>query len=132
LANVHKSLSADAMPHRVWSDHLIGLGPIARLVPAWIPFHVFWIGFFGIAFIATGVSIGLDRRRVWGAFGLGLMFAIWVLTLHLPRVSDVYGIAGAPRSPNEWSSLFIAIALLPGLEVQRRSATGAATGFDCR
>jgi hypothetical protein len=95
-------------------DHLIGLVPIAGLVPAWIPFHVFWTGFFGIAFIAAGVSIGLNIRRVWGAFGLGLMFAIWVLTLHLPRILGLYGIAGAPRNPNEWSSLFIAIALWGG------------------
>lgn len=42
------------------------------------------------------------------------MFAIWVLTLHLPRVLGLYGIAGAPRNPNEWSSLFIAIALWGG------------------
>jgi hypothetical protein len=80
-------------------DHLIGLVPIAGLVPDWIPFHVFWIGFFGIAFIAAGVSIGLDIRPVWGAFGLGLMFAIWVLTLHLPRILGLYGITGAsPQS----------------------------------
>ena len=114
-------------------DHLIGLEPIARLVPAWIPFHVFWIGFFGIAFIATGVSIGLDVRRVWGAFGLGLMFAIWVLTLHLPRVLGLYGIAGAPRNPNEWSSLFIAIALwggswaLAGVEVFKNQKANGPT-----
>ena len=94
--------------------HLVGLVPIAGLVPAWIPFHVFWIGFFAIALIADGVSIGLDIRRVGSAFGLGLRFAIWVLTLHLPRILGLYGIAGAPHNPREWSSLFIAIALWGG------------------
>jgi hypothetical protein len=40
-------------------------------------------------------------------------FAIWVFTLHLLRVLGLYGGAG-PHSPDEWSSLFIAIALWGG------------------
>jgi hypothetical protein len=47
----------------------------------------------------------------WGAAGIGLMFAIWVFTLHLPRVLGLYAIPGALHNSNEWSSLFIAIAL---------------------
>jgi len=43
------------------------------------------------------------------------MFAIWVVTLHLPRVLGLYGIPGAPHNPDEWSSLFIAVALWGGL-----------------
>jgi hypothetical protein len=39
------------------------------------------------------------------------MFAIWAVTLHLPRVLGLYGIPGAPGDPNEWSSLFVAVAL---------------------
>jgi uncharacterized membrane protein len=96
-------------------DHFLALGFIATLLPSWIPFHVFWVAFFGVAFIASGVSIGLNVLQRWGAAGLGLMFAIWVFTLHLPRVLGWYGIPGAPHNPNEWSSLFIAIALWGGL-----------------
>jgi uncharacterized membrane protein len=96
-------------------DHFLGLAFIATLIPRWIPFHVFWVAFFGIAFIAAGVSIGLNVLRRWGAAGLGLMFGIWVVTLHLPRVLGLYGIPGAPHNPNEWSSLFIAVALWGGL-----------------
>jgi hypothetical protein len=47
----------------------------------------------------------------WGAICIGLMFGIWVVTLHLPRVLGLHGIPGAPRHPNEWSSLFIAVGL---------------------
>jgi hypothetical protein len=75
---------------------------------------VFWIAFFGIGFIAAGLSIGLNLLQHWGAACLGLMYGIWVFTLHLPRVVGLYGIPGAPRNPNEWSSLFIAIALWGG------------------
>lgn len=95
-------------------DHLIALAPIGSLIPSWIPWHVFWIGFFGVGFIAAGLSIGLNFLQRWGATGIGLMFAIWVFTLHLPRVLGLYGIPGAPRNPNEWSSLFIAVALWGG------------------
>jgi uncharacterized membrane protein len=96
-------------------DHFLALIFIANLIPAWIPLHVFWVAFFGVAFIAAGVSIALNIFLRWGAFGLGLMFGIWVVTLHLPRVLGLYGIPNAPHNPNEWSSLFIAVALWGGL-----------------
>ena len=93
-------------------DHFLALRPIGTLVPHWIPWHVFWIALFGAVFIASGLSIGFNLLLRWGAFGAGLMFAVWVFTLHLPRVMGFSG--GAPRSPDEWSSLFIAVALWGG------------------
>ena len=95
-------------------DHFLALAFIATLLPGWIPWHVFWVAFFGVAFVAAGLSIGFNFLERWGAAGIGLMFGIWVLTLHLPRVLGLYGIPGAPRNPSEWSSLFIAIALWGG------------------
>ncbi len=95
-------------------DHFLALAPIGTLIPPWIPWHVFWIAFFGAGFIAAGLSIGFNFLLRWGAAGIGLMFAIWVFTLHLPRtVLGLYGGSG-PHSPDEWSSLFIAIALWGG------------------
>ena len=96
-------------------DHFLALAFIASLIPHWIPFHVFWVAFFGAAFIAAGISIALNLLSRWATALLGLMFGIWVVTLHLPRVLGFYGIPGAPRSPDEWSSLFIAVALWGGL-----------------
>jgi uncharacterized membrane protein len=96
-------------------DHFLALAFIATLIPNWILFHVFWVAFFGVAFIAAGLSIGLNVLQRWGAAGLGLMFGIWVVTLHLPRVLGLYRIPGAPHNPNEWSSLLIATALWGGL-----------------
>jgi hypothetical protein len=94
-------------------DHFLALAPIGTLIPPWIPWHVFWIAFFGAAFIAAGLSIGFNFLRRWGAACIGVMFAIWVFTLHLPRVFGFYG-GGGPHSPDELSSLFIAIALWGG------------------
>jgi uncharacterized membrane protein len=95
-------------------DHLIALEPIGSLIPSWLPWHVFWVAFFGVGFIAAGVAIALDWLKRPAAIGIGLMFAIWVITLHLPRVLGWYGIPGAPRDPDEWSSLLIAVALWGG------------------
>jgi hypothetical protein len=96
-------------------DHFLALQFIANLLPRWIPWHVFWVAFFGVAFIAAAISIAFDVLLRWGAASLGLMFGIWVITLHLPRVLGLYGVPGAPHNPNEWSSLFIAVALWGGL-----------------
>jgi hypothetical protein len=95
------------------ADHFLALAPIGTLIPAWIPWHVFWIAFFGAGFIAAGLSIGLNVLRLRGAACLALMYAIWVFTLHLPRVLlGLYG--GGLHNPDEWSSLLIAIALWGG------------------
>jgi hypothetical protein len=97
------------------ADHFIALQPIAtRLIPHWIPGHGFWTVFFGIAFIAAGLSIGLQVLARWAAACLGLMFAIWVATLHGPNLLGLSEIPDAPRNPNQWSSLFIALALWGG------------------
>lgn len=95
-------------------DHFLALVGIGTLLPAWIPLHVFWVAFFGLVFLASSVSLVLDRGQRWTLAGLGLMFAIWVFTLHLPRVLGLYEIPGAPQDPAEWSSLFIAVALWGG------------------
>jgi uncharacterized membrane protein len=95
-------------------DHFLLLGPIATLLPSWIPWHVFWIAFFGAGFIAAGLALVAGLLQSWAAAGIALMFAIWVLTLHGPRVLGLYGVPGATQSPAEWQSLFIAVAFCGG------------------
>jgi uncharacterized membrane protein len=95
-------------------DHFLALVFIGSLLPDWIPWHVFWVAFFGVIFIAGGLSIGLRLLERWGAAGVGLMFGIWVIALHLPRTLGFYSIPGALHDPDEWSSLFIAVGLWGG------------------
>lgn len=89
-------------------DHFLALTFLSTLIPNWIPWHVFWIVFSGAGFIAAGVSIALNILLRYAAACIGLMFAVWVFTLHLPRV------VRAPHNPDEWSSLLIAVALWGG------------------
>lgn len=78
---------------------------VATLVPAWIPAHLFWAYFVGVAFVAAALSIISKKMAGLAAALLGIMFFLWVLVLHTPRV------IAAAHSGNEWTSLFMAMAM---------------------
>ncbi|HUD12973.1 MAG TPA: hypothetical protein VMQ56_04890 [Terracidiphilus sp.] len=89
-------------------DHYIVFGLIVSLVPRWIPGGGwFWANVTALAFVAAGVSIAFRWMDRLAATLLGVMFLLWFLVLHLPRVVSY------PRShdPDEWSSAFIALAV---------------------
>jgi uncharacterized membrane protein len=88
-------------------DHFIYLHFMASLVPAWIPRGLFWAAFTGAVFIGTGLSIAAKWMDRWAAFLLGIMFLLWFLLLHSPRVMS----AAHSHNPNEWSSAFIALGM---------------------
>jgi uncharacterized membrane protein len=81
---------------------------IANMVPGWVPWHRFWTIFFGVAFIAAGVSFATGFLQPWAALGLGLMFALWVVIIHLSPV------LGGTADPDKWSDVFIVVALWGG------------------
>ncbi len=89
-------------------QHFLYARFIATLVPAWIPGRLFWAYFIGVAFVAAALSIATQTAARLSATLLGLMFFLWVLILHLPRV------AAAPHNGNEWTSLFVALAMSGG------------------
>lgn len=87
--------------------HFQILTMIAGMVPGWMPWHSFWTVFFGVAFVAAGISFASGFLQSWAAFGTGLMFAIWTLTIHLPALL-------AKQVPDNWSDVFIVVALWGG------------------
>jgi uncharacterized membrane protein YphA (DoxX/SURF4 family) len=89
-------------------QHFMYDGFIATLVPSWIPGHLFWAYFTGAALVAAGVSIAVNKKPRLAATLLGSMFFIWAVLLHAPRV------AAQPRNGDEWSSLFVALAMCGG------------------
>ncbi|WP_310395593.1 hypothetical protein [Hymenobacter sp.] len=81
-------------------------GPfVATLIPAWIPGRLFWAYFVGAAFLAAGLSLLLNRYVRLGAGLLGLMFSLWVLGLHGPRV------LANPLIEAEWTSAVLALGM---------------------
>ncbi len=85
--------------------HFVYAKFIATLLPAWIPAHLFWAYFIGVAFTATAISLFLSFWVTLSASLLAAMFFLWVLLLHAPRV-----IASLYTEP-EWTSMFVALAM---------------------
>jgi uncharacterized membrane protein YphA (DoxX/SURF4 family) len=90
------------------AQHFMYAAFIATLIPAWIPVHLFWIYFTGTGFVVAGLSIATGILAPLASIGLGLMFLLWFLLLHAPRV------AASPRNGNEWTSAFVALAVSGG------------------
>lgn len=87
-------------------DHFLYTDFVATLVPGWLPAHIFWTYFAGVALILSGLAIILNIKRRLAAALLGLMIFLWLLILHIPRaIADPYSGAG-----NEWTSVFEALA----------------------
>jgi uncharacterized membrane protein len=107
-------------------QHFLYAHFIATLVPAWIPGRLFWAYFVGVAFVAAALSIAAQKAARRSAILLGLMFFLWVLIVHLPRV------AAAPHNGNEWTSLFVALAMSGGALLIAGAAKGSSTFYKAR
>jgi hypothetical protein len=86
-----------------WADKVIALGPVffsapmavfggehltvanamAPMVPQWMPAHLFWVYFVGVALEAAALSIVLNRLRSVSSTLLGVMLLLFVLLIHL-------------------------------------------------
>jgi uncharacterized membrane protein len=78
----------------------------ASYVPAWIPYHLFWIYFCGAALLGSGIAIIFKvNTRLFAAL-LGLMILIWFVSLHMPRVI----VAPAADRGDEITSACLALA----------------------
>lgn len=86
--------------------HFLFAKEASTLVPAWIPGHLFWIYFAGVALLGSGIAIILKIKTRLAAILLGAMVLIWFIILHMPRV-----IVSQPADrPDEIASAFLALA----------------------
>jgi hypothetical protein len=86
-------------------QHFLYAHFVGSLVCAWIPWHLFWAYFTGVAFVAAALSIASGVLMRVASLLLGAMFLLWVILLHAPRV------AAAPSSGDEWTSALVAVAM---------------------
>lgn len=96
--------------------HLLYHQAIAGMIPAWIPGRALWPYVTGAAQAAAGLALLTDLLARPAAILTGLMFAAWIVLLHVPAV------AGAPGDRVEWNRLCIALALSGGAWVLGRRA----------
>jgi uncharacterized membrane protein len=55
---------------------------VNTLVPAYMPFRLFWVYFTGTAMIAAGISFVIGVKVRWAATLLGIMLTLFILQLH--------------------------------------------------
>ncbi len=86
-------------------QHFMYAGFIATLVTPWIPGHLFWVYLTGVGMMVAGLCIAINKLGGLAATWLGIMFLLWVIVLHGPRV------AAQLRNADEMSSLLVALAM---------------------
>jgi len=67
-------------------DHMVAAKFIAPTIPSWIPGHLFWAYFVGVALIAAGLSLATRIQWRLAALLLGIMIFLFVLILHIPAL----------------------------------------------
>ncbi len=110
------SLLVFAVLHIKYNDY------IQTLMPSWMPGHVFLSYVVIAAFLLSAFSFFTNLKVRLAALWLGIMFLLWVLTLHGPRA------IGKLNVEAEWSSLFIALAVCGIAFSICRRATATAYG----
>jgi uncharacterized membrane protein len=72
-------------------EHFLFAGFVAMIVPPWIPWHLFWTYFVGIALIAAGVAITVKREAQLAALLLGAMILAFVVLIHSRLLAQMPG-----------------------------------------
>src|SRR2546422_10444746 len=86
-------------------QHFLYGGFVAGLVPAFMPGRLFWAYFVGVAFFAAAAGILYEEMARPAATMLGVMFFLFLVLLHIPRIVT------NSRDGNEWTSGFVALAM---------------------
>jgi uncharacterized membrane protein YphA (DoxX/SURF4 family) len=89
-------------------QHVLYAQFIAGLVPSWIPSHLFWAYFVGVAFFAAATALVTGIQSQLACTLLGAMFFAWVVFVHAPRI------LATPSSGDEWTSGLVALAMAGG------------------
>lgn len=69
------------------AEHLVSAQFIMQIVPAWMPGRLFWAYFVGLALFAAAISLLLKKHVRLSATLLGVMFFLFVLSIHLPNAA---------------------------------------------
>jgi len=64
--------------------HLASPGFVAPIVPAFMPWRMFWVYFVGCALVAASLSIATGVGVRWSALLFGIMMFLFVAMIHLP------------------------------------------------
>ncbi len=75
-----------ALPLAVFGAlHLSAAQGLMTMVPAYMPWRLFWAYFVGVALVAASLSIAAKIQVRWSGLLLGIMMFLFVAMLHIPR-----------------------------------------------
>lgn len=86
-------------------SHFVSIPFTSNMIPAWIPFRVFWAWFTGAGHLAAGVSILSGVLARLSSLMLAIMVSGFVLLLHIPRI------IADPMSRVEWTMTAMATVI---------------------
>lgn len=86
-------------------SHFVSIPFTSNMIPAWIPFRVFWAWFTGAGHVAAGASILSGVLARLGSLMLAIMVSGFVLLLHIPRI------IAEPASRVEWTMTAMATVI---------------------
>jgi hypothetical protein len=78
---------------------------IITVIPEWMPAHLFLSYLVIAGFLLASFSLFTNVKVPLASGLLGIMFLLWVLTLHVPRAIGKWTVE------MEWASLFVALAV---------------------
>ena len=73
------------------AEHLTVTREMTGMVPHWIPWHLFWVLFVGVALIAAALSIAVRRVAALASALLGFMFFCFVVLIDVPGLAATPG-----------------------------------------
>lgn len=92
---------------------------IMMLIPGWMPAHVVLSYLVIAGFLLASFSLFTNLKVPLASGLLGIMYLIWVLTLHGPRAIGKWNVEP------EWASLFVALAVCGiAFSIYRRATAG--------
>ena len=68
--------------------HFVGAQMMAGMVPAYVPGGIVWVYITGAGLILAAISIIANRFTVLSGVLLGIMLLSFVVTIHLPSLSN--------------------------------------------
>ena len=87
-----------ALPLAVFgAEHLSDAADIMPLVPSYMPWHLFWTYFVGVALLAASLSIATKIQVRWSGLLFGVMMFLFVAMMDIP------GTLADPRNRFSWT-----------------------------
>lgn len=119
-----------AVPMAVFAaEHFTDTAGISKIVPPWMPWHLFWTFLVGTCLFAAALSITVKRYAGPAALLLGIMFFLFVLMIHIPNLAahpDRFTLAVALRDLS-FSGAALAFAAIGLVGWSERSRNGLVT-----